>query len=143
MATRKTIKAPSVAKQSKGTPLPKLAIAEVHMPTTIEELAELVPVEAPHISVSAIMLHNTGNDFIAVLSHPVPLVQKNGAHSAGAKSSPAAIVYMSPQTAKDVSIVFADAIRKHELKFGTIVTPYTQALEAKAKASHGDDKKRG
>jgi hypothetical protein len=86
---------------------------------------DLKPIDGLQLHASSLMLADTGNEFLVTFSSVLPGVRKDGSQSGHAISKPEVTLSMSPQTAKDASIVLAKAVEDHEAKFGEIVTPFT------------------
>ncbi|MBS9720051.1 hypothetical protein JYU29_05030 [Tianweitania sp. BSSL-BM11] len=89
-------------------------------------------VNAPFFYASTIQVAVASNDVSMIFARPHPVVMRN-AHEEihGATSEAVAIVAMSIQNIKDLSILLGDLVGKYEDEFGVIQTEYTQARTAK------------
>jgi len=91
----------------------------------LEELAKAGPVSAPSFYASAFRIMGTGNDFVIIMDRAVPLQGQEATNYA--MLQPVAIVSVSPGALKDLSIVLAEQVEKHEKEFGKIVTHFTKS----------------
>ncbi len=90
-----------------------------------EELAGLTESEVPTFYASSFRIQGTGTGFAIFAERPAPLEDKDGSiHPGVAKKKAEALIYMSPQTLKDLSILLAKQIEVYEEEFGEINTPY-------------------
>ena len=97
-----------------------------------EEPLTLTLVQAPHFSSSSITIQTTGNEFTLMFTRFMPLQSPDGAVQ-NATNQVVAIVSVSPQAAKDISLLLADTVSKHEDEYGILETPYTRLREADGK----------
>lgn len=100
----------------------------------------LIEVDAPVIHASSFQASTTGTEMIVALFAPKLLVPVQGGMPIGATFRPTGVLSMSPQAAKDLSLVLAELVKKFEAEHGTLSTPYTQSSAAasndKRKKSH-------
>ena len=102
------------------------------------DFASLKPVDAPYFSAGSFAIQGTGNDFILMFSRAIPVQSvTTGVNSEIALAQVVAILSISPQTAKDISLAMADAVVKHEKEYGEIITPYTKRLAASVGQKQG------
>ena len=94
-------------------------------------LPGLMPVQAPFFSVSGAMILATGNDFLLLLHRVMPLQGIDGSSAAGvAMNQTVAVLTMSPQTAKDISLLLNESVAKFEAEHKTkIETPLTKSKQ--------------
>jgi hypothetical protein len=88
----------------------------------------LQPLMAPTIHASIVQVSVSGNDVTLVLGRTHPAITQHGGMSDVATFEATGIVYLSPQTAKDLQTLLSTAISGWESNFGEIVTPHTKAL---------------
>jgi hypothetical protein len=101
---------------------------------TPEELAKLKPSDVVPVQASAFQLQSTGVDFQLMFQRIRPLTDEKGALHAGvAMAELVAIIGMSPQALKDLSILINNQMKQFEADFGKIETPYTREREQAAK----------
>lgn len=91
---------------------------------------KLTPVPVQPVYASQVMLQGGSNDItiLFVRNQPVTL-EGGGVKTDIALQHVSAIVQMSPQTAKDLSLALADVIKKLEKEFGKLTTTFSKKEE--------------
>ncbi len=97
---------------------------------TVEE-KKLSPVKVPALTASNFKALGTGVEIILILERILSLADDRGNLSDVAMLQPVATVTLAPGAAKDLSLVLADQVKKHEAKFGVISTPFSQKMTSK------------
>jgi hypothetical protein len=90
-------------------------------------------IQAPHVLANQAVVQSAGSDFIIVFQQAIPVSTVSLAVAPYAVAKSTAVVFMSPGTAKDLSLVLADAVRQWEADWGTIETPYIRHRKDAAK----------
>ena len=100
-----------------------------------KKLATLKPAEAPLFFATSLRLLGTGNEFLMLFQHLLAMQDETGEIFGGAaRTQVSAIIAVSPQTLKDISLLINDQIAKYEKDFGELKTPFTQTkLDEKKK----------
>lgn len=95
------------------------------------ESKKLTPIQAPALSATNFKLVGTGTDFVLILERVVPMYDSRGNTDDIAMLQPVATVTLSPGAAKDLSLLLADQVARHEADFGVISTPFTKKRASK------------
>jgi hypothetical protein len=99
-----------------------------------QEDEKLQPLPITPAYANQVTVLGSGTDITIVFSRVHPAVGLDGRlRHKTAIPQYSAVVQMSPQAAKDLSLALADAIEKLERDFGKLVTPYTKKVEASQK----------
>jgi hypothetical protein len=122
MAPRKA----SENKQAKPAPGARLEV----------DMSEVTLLEVPEFFGDKVALFAESTSFTVVLSRQVPITIGNV--NAG-MSRPSVVLHLSPQTAKDLSALLDDNVKKHEAAWGTIETEYTKRRAAKTPAPEAEN----
>ncbi len=98
-----------------------------------ETAARFEPIIAPKFYGSSIQLFWTSNDLTILFGRAAPFVQigSDGKSEHTNRLEPVAMIQISPQTAKDLSLLLAETVAAHEREWGVIRTEYTKARETK------------
>jgi|GEM_PF-5645077 len=91
---------------------------------------EVTPVAAPSIYANTINITAGGNDFSLVFAKTHPAITA-GRFSGNAVLVPAAVVSVSPQTAKDLYLLLQEIIPQYEKQFGQIKTLFSEQKKVK------------
>lgn len=110
-------------------PAMEAVVAEEDLSQVVKD-QKLSPVQAPFLTANAVRLMGGGPDVILTLDRIVPMTGQNATTDI-AMLQPVAMLSLSVGVAKDLSLLLADHIKKHEAQFGVIATPYTQQRVAK------------
>lgn len=87
----------------------------------------LEPVDAPYFSAGSLVIQATGNDFLLTFRRPMPVKPAaDGSIQNVMLNDTVAVISVSPQTAKDLSLTLTRAVDDYEKEYGAIVTPYTR-----------------
>ena len=99
---------------------------------TKEQAESLQPFSLPVMYASAFQLQGSGNDFNLILQRRLPAQNPDGSiHAEVGKLDAIACLTLSPQSAKDLSVLLAEQIARFEQQFGTIETPFLKQRSAK------------
>lgn len=98
---------------------------------TPEQTVGLVPIAAPSIYASMTTIMAVGNDFSLVFAKAHPAITADGKLGGVAVVVPAAVVSMSPQTAKDLYLSLKEVIPQYEKQFGQINTIFSEQQKTK------------
>jgi hypothetical protein len=100
-----------------------------------EAAADLKPLEVPWLYASRFQIQGTGTDFNLILQRSRPLRDADGRPDAkNLELVAVAVLTMSPQATKDLSLVLKGVIERHEADFGgPIETPFTKRRAAEQK----------
>ncbi len=86
--------------------------------------ATLAKIEAPYYTAGMVQLQATGNDVLMIFMRPHPTIDTaTKALTNFGIMDATAIVSLSPQTAKDLSIILSELIANTEKQFGELETP--------------------
>lgn len=121
-------KAPAAAAVKKPKPA---SVAEVETAETLQAL------DVPTFHVTTIHAQDVGNDFLMTFTVPAPSISSAGTMGSVALAKVVCALTASPQTAKDMALLLAGLVAKHEERFGVIETSYTKrqaAANAKTQA---------
>lgn len=112
-----------------------MADNQASQPLGQSALAELQVVQSPMFYASSVQILWAGNDCTIVFARPRPGVLASQPDPV-ALNEPVAIVQLSAQTVKDLSVIMAETVRQHEDKWGAIETEFTRqrGLEGRPKS---------
>ncbi len=100
---------------------------------------DFVRIDAPYFSATSAQVSSTGTEITIVLNRLRPMMPKPGVTVAPggqvAVNEAIAIVSLSTQIAKDLTVLLSDVIGQLEKEFGELQTPF---LKSRAAARHGD-----
>lgn len=93
---------------------------------------KLTSVTAPVLYASSFRMQGNGNDFNLIFQRGVPAQTADGGiHPEVGRLETVAVVTLSPQSLKDLSLLLAPQVAAYEKEFGEIQTPYIKRLAAK------------
>jgi hypothetical protein len=100
--------------------------AEQHAPINVEDidLRDYSRIDAPIINASIANIQTTGHEYLLMLARARPMQDNSGKGIAPfATQEIVAIVSLSPQFLKDLSIILEGQVKTYEQQFGEIKTP--------------------
>jgi hypothetical protein len=101
-------------------------------PINVEDidLRDYTRIEAPIINASTANIQSTGHEYILMLARARPMEENTRKGLAPfATSEIVAMLSLSPQLLKDLSILFDGQVKVYEKQFGAIKTPLSMAQE--------------
>jgi len=84
------------------------------------------PLNVPTWAVSQVAVQATSNEIMIIGIEAVPGFTREGGPSPVARLSPTVLLRISPQTAKDLSIILSDTVTKYEEIYGVLTTDFTK-----------------
>ncbi|MBX9606403.1 MAG: DUF3467 domain-containing protein [Gammaproteobacteria bacterium] len=117
MAKKKTEQAPSAKPEQQPTD-----------EDLKKQMSGAMPINAPYFNAGVLQVNVAGNDVLLIFHRARPVSLPSGEMAQAALTETVAIVSVSPQTAKDMSLLLPKVIQDYEAEFGEIVTPFTQKL---------------
>ena len=85
-------------------------------------------ITAPDFYGSTFVLNHTSNQFTLIGLKQRPMQHTSDLTKGAAINEPVAVLTFSPQTAKDLSLLFSGQVKKYEDAYGTIQTEYTRKV---------------
>lgn len=101
------------------------------------QISQPIPVGAPHFYASNFNLFWNSNEMTLLLSALAPAISGD---QVGLVQSPAAVISFSPQSGKDLLLLFQQIVGEYEAQFGEIETNFTRTRGADKVESESDDK---
>jgi hypothetical protein len=132
---RAVASSPPAPQRREEVPVPSKAVnpEDVLTPEEIKELATLKPSPAPMYYVSAFGVQGGGNDFQILCQRSHVLESETAVSPHFARMDTVAILTLSPQGLKDLSLLLPAHVAEYEKRFGEIRTVYSERLKAAQK----------
>ena len=106
--------------------LSELEVGE-NVQVALDAIDTFVPIDAPAYRCTSTTFVALGSEFVLqVMTSRMGELTLDGETRAVAKNEPTALIHMSPQGLKDLSIILAQVLDEHEKEWGMIETPFTR-----------------
>ncbi len=89
---------------------------------------DYTPISAPEFFSSHFQINHTSNQFTIVFNKLRQLAHKQTREPSAALLETAAVITLSPQSAKDLSVLLAKQLRGYEKEWGELRTQYIKTL---------------
>lgn len=102
-------------------------MADDNKELSAEELATLRPISVPPTHASSFRVQGTSNEFILMFQRLMPQMKPDGDLADVGRADTIAVISMSPQSVKDLSILLSAQIETWEKEFGKLETSFTRS----------------